>query len=466
MPPESQRAQKNSTMRVVYLTAGAAGMFCGSCMHDNALAKSLVANNVECLLQPVYTPIRTDETSVASSRVFLGGIHVYLLQQMPWLRFLPHRLRGVLDFPPLIRWATRKAGGTDPAVLGELAVSMLRGADGHQAQEFEKLTRWIADEIQPDAVVLTNLLIGGGLPELRQRLPKAKLIVMLQGDDIFLDHLPVASRSAAIELCTGLVQHVDHFCVHSRFYAQKMAALLEIPDEKVAIMPLSIDLDPFANLPPREPVSAKEFRLGYLARIAPEKGLHRLVEAFERIAQHEPDITLHAAGWLGTENQAYLDSLLERLRRAGLQDRFTYHGSPDLKGKVEFLRSLDLLSVPTEYEDPKGLFVLESLAAGTPVVMPDHGAFGELIASTGGGLLIDPGSIDALCDAIRSLKNDPGKREAMAAAGAAAVAAKHTIGQSAQSLADLIDGVSKAENALDERPGSHTDTPGAFEPYL
>ncbi len=422
-------------------------MFCGSCMHDNALAKALVANRIDCILQPVYTPIRTDETSVASSRVFLGGIHVYLLQQMPWLRLLPRRLRCVLDFPPLIRWATRKAGGTDPAVLGELAVSMLRGSAGNQAQEFEQLVDWIADEVRPDAIVLTNLLIGGGLPELRERLPETKLIVMLQGDDIFLDHLPADSRKLAIELCSGLVRHVDHFCIHSRFYAAKMAALLEIPDEKLVISPLSIDYGPFETLPPRELASNQAFRLGYLARIAPEKGLHRLVEAFERLAAEDPDITLHAAGWLGSENKPYLDSLLERLQRAGLRDRFTYHGSPDLNGKIEFLRSLDLLSVPTEYEDPKGLFVLESLAAGTPVVMPHHGAFGELIESTGGGVLVEPNRIDALCDAIATLRRDFAKRQALATAGAAAVAEKHTIGLSARSLVELI---GRAKTVQDE----------------
>ena len=407
-------------------------------MHDNALARALVAHQIDCILQPVYTPIRTDEPSVASSRVFLGGIHVYLLQQLPWLRYVPRPLRGLLDYPPLIRWATRKAGGTDPATLGDLAVSVLQGSAGRQGQEFAKLTDWLVDEMNPQAIVLTNLLIGGGLPDFRRRLPDAKVIVMLQGDDIFLDHLPQAARSEAIKRCTELVQHVDHFCVHSRFYGQKMGALLEIPAEKIVVTPLSIDLAPFQNLAPRKPADDGEFRLGYLARIAPEKGLHRLVEAFEKIATDHPEVSLHAAGWLGPDNQHYLDSLLDRLQRAGLRNRFTYHGSPNLDEKIAFLRSVDLLSVPTEYEDPKGLFVLESLAAGTPVVMPDHGAFGELIRSTGGGLLVDPGSIDELAGAIVSLKDDPPKRQRLAAEAAAAVAEKHSIATSAQRLVELI----------------------------
>ena len=70
-------------MKAVFLTAGAAGMYCGSCMHDNALALAMRQAGVDCLLQPVYTPIRTDAESVADERLFFGGIHIYLLQQLP-----------------------------------------------------------------------------------------------------------------------------------------------------------------------------------------------------------------------------------------------------------------------------------------------------------------------------------------------------------------------------------------------
>jgi len=68
--------------RVAYLTAGAGGMFCGSCMHDNSLVKALGKHGVDAVLIPTYTPIRTDEKNVSQERVFFGGIHVYLRQKM------------------------------------------------------------------------------------------------------------------------------------------------------------------------------------------------------------------------------------------------------------------------------------------------------------------------------------------------------------------------------------------------
>ncbi len=428
-------------MKAVFLTAGAAGMYCGSCMHDNALARAIRDEGVDCVLQPVYTPIRTDGESIAGDQLFFGGIHIYLLQQMPWLRWVPSPLRRMLDWRPLIGWATRRTHSTDAAQLGRLTISMLQGTEGNQSDEVDRLVDWLASEMKPDAILLSNLLIGGMLPAVRRRLPNTRLAVILQGDDIFLDYLPDELRSEAIRLCREMVQHVDRFIVNSQFYADKMAAMLEIPRDKIVITPLSIDVAPFeTDDDERETESNGEFRLGYLARVAPEKGLHRLVDAFVQLARQpsHSDLTLHAAGWLGEANEPYFQTQQRKLADANLTHRFHYHGSPDLSGKVQFLRSLDLLSVPTDYEDPKGLFVLESLAAGVPVVQPNHGAFGELIEATGGGLVVTPDSVDDLCQAIEQLKADRALRRQLGRQGAERVRSTHTIQQAARHMTEIL----------------------------
>ncbi len=428
-------------MKAVFLTAGAAGMYCGSCMHDNAIAKALRADGVDCLLQPVYTPIRTDEVSIASDRLFFGGIHIYLLQQMPWLHHVPLPIRRLLDWKPLIELATRRAASTDAEQLGALAVSMLQGAEGRQADEVERLVEWLCEDVRPDAILFTNLLIGGCLPPLRERLPDSRLVVLLQGDDIFLDHLPASRRSEAIELCRKLVPSVDRFVVNSQFYGDKMGSLLSIPSEKLVTTPLSIDIRPYHDAATGSEAGDRDdgFRIGYMARIAPEKGLHHLVESFIQLAgqpQHQ-DLSLHAAGWLGEANRGYLSDLEERIAKAGLSDRFVYHGSPSLEEKVRLLRSFDVMSVPTEYQDPKGLFVLEALALGVPVIQPEHGAFPELIASTGGGLLVRPGDAAHLGEAINQLKADPALRVRLGQSGAQRVAERHTIEQAAKAMKQL-----------------------------
>ena len=81
-------------------------------------------------------------------------------------------------------------------------------------------------------------------------------------------------------------------------------------------------------------------------------------------------------------------------------------GSVDREGKLEFLRQIDVLSVPTVYREPKGLFVLEALAAGVPVVQPRHGAFPELLERIPGGVLVNPEDPVDLAEQLYELLQD------------------------------------------------------------
>src|SRR5438876_162126 len=146
-------------MKVAYITAGAAGNFCGSCMHDNTLVAALQALGHDALLIPTYTPIRTDEKDVSTHRVFLGGINVYLQQKLALFRHTPWTLDRLLDFPGLLRWVSRFAVKTQADELAELTLSMLQGEHGHQRKEVAKLVDWLATDVRPDIVNLTNALL-------------------------------------------------------------------------------------------------------------------------------------------------------------------------------------------------------------------------------------------------------------------------------------------------------------------
>src|SRR5919199_2955225 len=130
-------------MRFAYITAGAAGMYCGSCLHDNTLVAALSRLGHDALLIPTYTPIRTDEPDVSQPRVFFGGINVYLQQKLALFRHTPWFLDRLLDAPRLLRWVSRFAVKTQAADLGELTVSVLEGEHGHQAKEVDKLVAWL-----------------------------------------------------------------------------------------------------------------------------------------------------------------------------------------------------------------------------------------------------------------------------------------------------------------------------------
>jgi glycosyltransferase involved in cell wall biosynthesis len=206
----------------------------------------------------------------------------------------------------------------------------------------------------------------------------------------------------------------------SRYYGDFMAAELGIPREKIEVVPLGITLEGHsAERPNRE----GPFTIGYFARVAPEKSLDILAEAYRILRKDKglPPSRLEAAGYLSPEHRAYLSQIEARLREWDLIDEFRYHGTVDRAAKIRFLHDIDLLAVPSRYVEPKGLYLLEAMANGVPVISPRHGAFPEMIETTGGGLLFDPGRPEALADAILSLWRDREKARELGRRGAEGV---------------------------------------------
>ncbi len=147
-----------------------------------------------------------------------------------------------------------------------------------------------------------------------------------------------------------------------------------------------------------------------------------------------PPSRLVAAGYLGADHRSYLDGIQRSLTAAGLGDEFQYFGTVDREQKVQFLQSIDVLSVPSGYHEPKGLYLLEAMASGVPVVQPNHGAFPELIDRTGGGLLASSERPWDIADGILELWRDPARAAAMGARGAAGVRRAYTIDQMATAM--------------------------------
>ena len=220
-------------------------------MHDNSLASALSQSGWDTLLVPTYTPIRTDETDVAVDQVFFGGINVYLQQKVPLFRHLPKLFDRFLDSPRLIRRVTSRAIETDPKMLGTLVVSMLRGSSGYQRKEVRRLVHWLSHDAR-DYLILSNILIGGFIPDLKREL-KVPVVVTLQGDDIFLESLKEPHKSQALELIQKLDEHIDAYLVHSRFYADAMATYLGLSRDKMHITPLGIDARDFLDWSSSEP---------------------------------------------------------------------------------------------------------------------------------------------------------------------------------------------------------------------
>jgi glycosyltransferase involved in cell wall biosynthesis len=436
----------HNAMRITYITAGAGGMFCGSCLRDNTLVATLIAQGHDALLVPTYTPIRTDEPDVSQKRVFFGGINVYLEQHIPLFRHTPRLIDRLLNAPSLLRWAGRFAAKTRAEDLGDLTVSMLKGEHGYQAKEVTKLVDWLEAAVHPEIINLTNVLLSGLVHELKRRL-KIPILATLQGDDVFLEALPESSKKQALQLIRDHCHEIDGFIATSGYYADFMADYLSVPRDKIHVVYPGLDLtghSPFSGsgqgnpgvsmLRPNGPLT-----IGYFARICPEKGLHILADAFHLLKQMPdvPPCRLRVSGWLGENHRLFLDDIQQRMNHRGWGDSFEHVESPDHLSKVRFLQSLEVLSVPTVYREPKGLYVLEALANGVPVVQPRHGSFPELIEKTGGGLLVNPGDPEDLARGLKHVLTDPALRDSLGQKGKEAVHRHHTAAMMAQQTIDV-----------------------------
>ena len=262
-------------------------MYCGACIHDNTLATALAQLGHDVPLIPTYTPTRTDEANVSLPRVFFGGINVFLQQKLEIFRHTPWWLDRVFDSPALLRLASRLASQTNPAELGELTVSMLRGENGNQRKELRKLIVWLKQEVRPQIVCLTNALLAGMAREIKREL-RVPVVCGLPGEDIFLDALPEPSRSEARALLRERCGDANGFIAMSRYYADFMAEFLGVPRERIHVVRPGLNLEGYGEMRSAE-CGARNAAvvIGYFARIAPEKGLHLLCEAYRRLRQCE-----------------------------------------------------------------------------------------------------------------------------------------------------------------------------------
>ena len=392
-------------MKILAFTAGAGPMYCGSCIRDNALAAELKSQGHDLTLIPLYTPTLTDEPNVSEQKVFCGGVSVYLEQHSALFRKTPWLLDRLWDSPWAIRLASRRSIAVNPRLLGELTVSMLRGEEGFQHKEIRKLTSWLRSQAPPDIVTLPNSLLIGLARPIREAVGRP-LCCTLQGEDLYVSQLPEPYRTRSLELIRSSIGHVDGFAAVSQYHAEFMGSYLGIPVDKIHVVPLGVNVQGYS---PDLRFRSNCFTVGYFARIAPEKGLHVLAEAYTRLRRETEfsGATLEVAGYLAPEHREYLRGIERKMKDAGLEHEFCYRGALDRLRKIDFLRNLDVLSVPCTYDEPKGIFLLEAMANGVPVVQPRRGAFPEILQKTGGGILVEPDDTVSLAQGILSLWKDP-----------------------------------------------------------
>jgi len=406
-------------MRIAYIATGAAGMVCGTCIHDNTLAAALIKLGHEVALIPTYTPLRTDEENVSLNRVFMGGLNIYLQEKFNFFRHTPAFIDNLLNSARLLNRLSKFSGSTKASELGEMTVSVLQGANGRQRKELLKLVEWLKNEYKPDIVQLNHSLILGFAAELKAQLG-APVVCGVQGEDLFLDDLVEPHKTAAFDLIKEKVNDVDAIIATSDYYSNYMAGYLSAKPAKMTTVHLGINTEDYVNQTRRP--QQDEVIIGYLGRLCPEKGLRLLLQAFRQIRQkHGAKVRLQIAGYMSLKDKSFYESCRQNVQEWGISAAVDFLGEVNRAEKVDFLKRIDIFSAPTIYKESKGLSILEALANGVPVAQPRHGLFPEIIAKTGGGLLFEPESVNSLAKALNILIEDAPKRRQLGEAGRKAV---------------------------------------------
>jgi glycosyltransferase involved in cell wall biosynthesis len=424
-------------MRLIHFAAGAGAMYCGACARDLAMARGLIARGHDVQIIPLYTPLRTDdEAPISLQPVFLGGINAYLQQRSRLFRALPPALDRILDHPALLRWAAQFAIRTEAAKLADMTVSVLSGRDGRQRKEIDRLFAHVRSLQKPDVFSITNSLLVAVAPELKREFD-LPVICGLQGEDHFVASMPEPHRSQAQELMRRHAAAVDRFLAPGEVYAQHMADFLAVPRQSIAVVRTGLQIADFAELAARRALTGppQNFTIGYLSVITPGKGPDILVEAWAALLKQGRRARLRMAGRV--MDRPYGERLFASARALG-SELFEAAGEVDYPGKLEVLAGSSVFCVPSRFPEARGVAVMEALAAGVPVVVPDAGIYPELLGSVGGGWTFPPGDEAALAERLAYVMDHPAEAETSAQSAAQLMRQQYSADAAAAQLENVL----------------------------
>ncbi len=420
-------------MRIIQLIPGTCEAFyCENCLRDFDLIDAVKALGHEAHVVPLYLPLTADRTEDrGDAPIFFGGVKVYLQEKSALFRRAPGWVGRMLDSRRLLQWASKRTAMTSPEDLGESTLSMLRGEHGHQARELGRLAAWLAERERPEVVCLSSALLVGLARRLRETLG-VPVVCMLQDEDGFLDALAAPYGPEAWEAVRAGARHVDGFIAVSRFYRDLMTERLNLDPERVAVVHPGLQMDGY--VPAAEPANPPT--IGFLSPSVPGKGLDTLVEILARLRQEEGlrDTRLAATGGQTTGSHPFLEDLQARIQALGLAAAVDLQPYLGRRARQRFLRAASVLSVPLARGEAYGMYILEALASGVPVVEPRLGGVAELVEETGGGVLVDPNDPDALAAALADLLRNPERARELGERGREAVLERFAAERSAEAL--------------------------------
>jgi glycosyltransferase involved in cell wall biosynthesis len=407
-------------MKIINIVPGFGGTFyCGNCLRDSVLVKTLRSSGHDSVTLPIYLPLTTAGNPIQTDTpVFYGAVNIYLKQNYQLFRHMPLWLERFLDSGPILRYAASKAGSTRATGLEEMTISMLRGSDGYQKEELQQLIDYLKHHEKPDVVHLSNALLLGLAEKLKTEL-NTKVVCSLQDEDQWVDVMRPGYREKVWNLMADKAKHVDAFIAVSDYYAGVMKKNMNLPDDKVHTIHIGVDPSTYKVFAP----SLDPPTIGFLSRLCQDNGLGILVEAFIELKGRKEfaNARLRLTGGMTSDDKRFVNTQLKKLRNKNmLNDVEILHDfRPDTL--LSFFNGLSVLSVPVLAGEAFGLYQMESLSSGIPVIQPALGAFPEIVNSSGGGVIYSPNDGKTLANTFAEVLGNPTLLGQMSKNGRAAV---------------------------------------------
>ena len=288
---------------------------------------------------------------------------------------------------------------------------------------------------RPDIVHVQNCTQF--LPLFHRAVPDARLFLHVH--DEFLSLLPES-------VVRPRLANVSSVVTCSNFVTQRLQARLPYLARRIHTVGNGVDTKYFAAA--ERSAESGRFRILYVGRVSPEKGVHVLATAFARLAAEDPGIELDVVGppgllpynqirllshdplvaalgvFYGTGFRSRLDKQLVHARTSywrdieasvpeALRDRIHFHGQLSRETLRNAYQRAHVLAMPSVCMEPFGLPLAEAMATGLPCVASRTGGMPEILDDKVTGLLVERGSDAALTNALRYLAVDSATRDRM-----------------------------------------------------
>lgn len=423
-------------MKIVYLITGSGGSFyCGNCYRDMLYIRAIrKVHGIEAKAIPLYLPPdKSSDKNDFDRNVFFGAISMYLREKVGFLRNMPSFMEKFFDLRPFLKLAARQAGATRTEGYENLTLNMIEGDNAFRKNEVERLVAYLLSEGKPDIIHLSNALILGLARQIKQRID-VKIVCSLLNEDDWIDDMKEPYMSRAWEMIGKEAVWVDSFITPSKYYKELFISKTGVNPHIIHVVPLGFDPEKIEIQSTPHPSA-----LGYFCRVNSHNGFDKLVDAFIELKAGNliPDLTLHVCGGYTSDDKPFIVEQIKKIKEHGFRGSVRIY--PEFLGekKQEFLRNVDVISVPVRKFDGYGLYILEANGAGIPVIQPGTGAFPEIVEATGGGMTYLPDNHTELVKSLLYVFSDNVMRKQLGEKGFTGVRSELSLEKMSSGLSEV-----------------------------